>query len=323
MYALILNEQGAKVTEVPEPLPGPSEALVRVLLAGVCQTDIELARGYMGFSGIPGHEFVGVVESSPDPALAGKRVVGEINLYCGSCSFCRQGLTRHCPYRQVLGIQNRDGAFAEYLALPIHNLHMVPDNMDDETAVFVEPVAACFEILEQVDFAGKRIVVVGDGKLGILSARVLAGFAERVVLAGRHEEKLSLVTGENIETCFSSDLVEKTTDPEAKFDVAVEVTGRAEGFRTALDLVRPCGTIVQKSTVAGNIPVDLSRVVVDEITVVGSRCGPFPPALQALSAGRVKVKDLISGTYPLQEAASALSAAQQPDALKVLVRVSG
>ena len=323
MYALVLDDKGIRLGEIERPVPGPSEALVRVLLAGVCQTDIELSKGYMGFSGIPGHEFVGVVEESPDPSYVGKRAVGEINLFCGQCGFCRNGLTRHCPYRQVLGIQNKHGAFAEYLTLPLENLHLVPDDMDNETAVFVEPVAACFEILEQTDVAGKSVVVVGDGKLGILSARVLSGVADRVVLAGKHEDKLALVRKDNIATCFSAELVDSIGAAEDKFDAAVEVTGRAEGFNAALSLVRPCGTIVQKSTVAGTISADLSRVVVDEITIIGSRCGPFFPALKGPAESRGRVKDIIRETFSLKEADRAVESAKKSGALKVFIRPGG
>ncbi|HUT55472.1 MAG TPA: alcohol dehydrogenase catalytic domain-containing protein [bacterium] len=320
MRALYFDGARIGLKEVDAPRPGPGEALVRVRAAGICGTDLEIVKGYMGFVGVPGHEFAGVIVEAPDRSWIGRRVTGEINLACGHCRFCGQGLPRHCPNRAVLGIVNKDGAFAQYLTLPVANLHAVPDDLDDETAVFVEPVAACYEILEQAGLAGKRVAVLGDGKQGILAARVLAAEGvKEIALAGRHPEKLARAKADGITTFMISDLLAAAADPFSKFDAVVEATGRTDGFAAALACVRPRGVIIQKSTVAGPVPVDLSRVVVDEVTVIGSRCGPFPPAIRALAAGKVKVKDLISGRYPLARGEQAFAAASEPGAMKVVV----
>ncbi len=320
MQALYFDRREFSVRELERPVPGPGEALVKVSVAGICRTDIEMAKGYMDFKGVPGHEFVGVVEECEDKALQGRRVVGEINISCGECAFCRAGLSRHCPNRDVLGIQNKNGAFAEYLTLPVSNLHQAPETLDDETAVFTEPVAACFEILEQVEVAGRRTAVLGDGKLGILAARVLAiaGPAELVV-AGKHPEKLGLLNKDKIKTLLLPEFLSRAADPEKKYDMVVDAAGRADGFRAAKNAVRPRGKIVMKTTTAGRQEVDMARVVVDEVTVVGSRCGPFEPALKALSQGSVRVDDLVAGRYPLSNGVEAMSAASERGALKVLL----
>lgn len=337
MLALTYDGGEIRLREVPRPTAGPGEALIRVLVAGICRTDIEIARGYMNFRGVLGHEFVGVVEECEDRGWLGTRVVGEINLACGSCSYCQARLTRHCPDRTVLGILGKDGAFAEYLTLPIQNLHEVPEGMANETAVFVEPVAAGMEILAQVDpalLSRRRVAVLGDGKLGILAARVLGLLSPPPLaldLVGKHPEKLALLENrpgpparppEFQPRGLSLDSFKKYIQhPEWKYDVVVEATGRPEGFELALSAVQPRGTIVQKSTVAGKLEVDLSRVVVDELTVVGSRCGPFPAAISAL-AGGLTVNDLVSARYPLPEALEAMRKAQEPSTLKVLIDVS-
>jgi threonine dehydrogenase-like Zn-dependent dehydrogenase len=321
MRALRFDGERLAVREVPEPSPPPSEALVRVRLAGICNTDLELTRGYMGFRGTLGHEFVGEVvalgpASEAAPVTVGQRVVGEINAACGACPACRAGLRRHCPARTVLGILGRDGAFAEYLTLPVANLHPVPDAVPDEHAVFVEPLAAAFEILEQVAVRPTdRVVVLGDGKLGQLVARVLAGVAGAVTVVGHHPAKLALLAAAGIAT--------RREPPAERADVVVDCTGRAAGFATALRLVRPRGTLVLKSTVAarpGDPSLDLAPLVIDEVTVVGSRCGPFPPALAALASGRIAVAPLVSAAYPLAEGVAAFAHAAQPATLKVLLR---
>ena len=284
--------------------------MVRVRLAGICRTDLEICRGYLGFQGTPGHEWVGEVVSAPDLALVGARVVGEINFGCGVCAWCRTGLARHCPTRRVQGIVEADGAFADLLAVPARVLHRVPDGLPDQTAVFAEPLAAAFEILEQLgDVGGRRAVVLGDGKLGLLVAQVLAGASAQVALAGRHGEKLALAARLGIDT----------GSPRPGADLVVDATGSPTGLAAALDLVRPRGTVVLKTTIAAEHQIDLARAVVNEVTVVGSRCGPFEPALDALASGQVQVAPLVEAIYPLADAVAAFGRAGRPGALKVLV----
>jgi threonine dehydrogenase-like Zn-dependent dehydrogenase len=298
--------------DLPEPTPGPDEALVRVRLAGICRTDLEICRGYMGFRGTPGHEWVGEVVSAPArPALAGARVVGEINFGCGTCATCRGGVARHCAARRVQGIAGADGAFAELLTVPVHALHDVPEGMDDVTAVFTEPVAAGFEIVEQLgDISGRRAVVLGDGKLGLLVAQVLSASGARVTLAGHHASKLTLAAGLGIDTGGSP----------AGADLVVDATGSPRALAEALELVRPRGTVVLKTTVSSRHALDLAPAVINEVTIVGSRCGPFAPALDALATGRVRVAPLVEATYPLADGIAAFAHAARPGAVKVLVR---
>jgi threonine dehydrogenase-like Zn-dependent dehydrogenase len=323
MKTLFYDAAGLRLREMAPPVVGPGEALIRVELAGVCRTDLEIAAGYMGFTGVLGHEFVGVVRECAAREWVGRRVVGEINLNCGRCSDCARGLGRHCPHRTVLGIMGKDGAFAEFLNLPVANLHPVPETMSNQTAVFVEPVAAAFEILEQVELAGRRVAVLGDGKLGIIASRVIASAGVETTLVGKHADKLARGRSGPVRACLLTEFLEQTSDPERKYDVVVEATGRPEGFGAALAAVRPRGTIVQKTTVAAEAKVDLARVVIDEIAVIGSRCGPFPPALRALAAGAVMVEDLIDGCYPLSQGVEAIAAAGKPGALKVLISMEG
>ncbi|MDJ0865203.1 MAG: alcohol dehydrogenase catalytic domain-containing protein [Myxococcota bacterium] len=315
MRALWLEAGAARVGDRPEPSPGEDEALVRVALAGVCNTDLELARGYLDFRGTPGHEFVGVVEAGPE-AWLGRRVVGEINFACGRCASCRAGLARHCPQRRVMGIADADGAFAERVAVPVANLHAVPDALEDEAAVFTEPLAAAFEILEQVPLEpGARCLVLGDGKLGLLVAQVLSAAGARVRAVGRHSAKLAILARRGIETLEAG-----AWQPDAeRADLVVEATGSAEGFARALAATRPRGTLVLKSTVAEAPRIDLAPLVIHEIQVVGSRCGPFEPALAALAAGRIEVGALVSERLPLSRADRALERAAAPGVLKVLV----
>lgn len=314
MRALVFDGKDLKFTEdQPRPEPKSGEALVRVTRAGVCATDLEIMKGYMGFSGVPGHEFTGVVEECGDGDLVGRRVVGEINVSCGICATCMKGLGRHCPLRTVLGILGRDGVFADYVALPVINLHLVPDSVTDDEAVFAEPLAAAFEIIEQVrPRPQNRACVLGDGRLGLLCAQVLALSCE-VTAVGRHPEKLSVLEKRGIKTATSGDGLEDS------FDIVVEATGSAGGFSSALDLVTPRGTVVLKTTVAERAGLDLNRVVIDEITVVGSRCGPFEPALRALRDGTVDVKPLITDTFPLEKGVEAVARAAEPGMVKVLL----
>src|SRR5262245_14373476 len=288
MRAIVL--EGDRVVfraDRPEPAPASGETLVRVLRAGVCETDLQLVRGYMGFSGILGHEFVGMAESGP---YAGRRVVGEINCSCWTCDTCRAGRPTHCPNRTVIGILNHDGAFADFIAVPQRNLHLVPDSMATDVAVFTEPVAAAFQIPAQLTLnRTDRIVILGDGRLGNLCAQVLARLSDRVLVVGKHVEKLALLDSLGIETALLDD-----TPLERMADVVVDCTGSDTGLPTALALVRPRGTIVLKTTVAGAQTLAWAPIVIDEVSIVGSRCGPFDRALSALSEGRVTVAPLIS-----------------------------
>lgn len=313
-----LRFDGNKLTLADVPTPSADgEALVRVTLSGICNTDLEIVRGYAGFSGTIGHEFVGVVERSDDLKLIGKRVVGEINAGCGVCDKCVAGDPRHCPTRTVLGIVNRDGAHAEYLNLPARNLLVVPDSVSDEQAIFVEPLAAAFGITEQIDLSPEsRVAVIGDGKLGLLCAMSLALPSDNVTLIGKHSSKMSIAKDAGVETVELKD----ADKLERAFDVVVEASGSESGFATALDLVRPRGKIVLKSTFHGSPVWAASRVVVDEITIVGSRCGRFGPALELLQKGSVNVEALISETFPLIDGVKAMGRAAEKGVLKVLLR---
>jgi len=319
MLGLWLEAGSLRVAEdIPTPEPAPGEALIRVLCAGICNTDLELVRGYYPFTGIPGHEFVGRVVSAPGSAgWIGRRVVGEINAVCGSCDTCRAGRRAHCENRSVLGIKRRHGAFAELLTLPVANLHEVPDGVPDEVAVFSEPTAAALEVQEQVRIAaGERVVVVGDGKLGQLIAQTLALTGCELFVVGRHRAKLERLSGRGIRAGIAAELVPR------RADVAIECTGNSEGLALALRAVRPRGTVVLKSTYRGEATMALAPVVVDEISLVGSRCGPFAPALALLAQGRLEVASLVDARYPLADAVAAFEHAARPGAMKVLVMPS-
>jgi len=315
MRALLLDQELQIIEGYPTPEPPPGEALIRVRLAGVCNTDLELVKGYMQFRGVPGHEFVGVVEQAPGiEEWEGRRVVGEINAACGDCPACRAGRPTHCPNRTTLGIAGRDGAFAEYLTLPVRNLHPVPDALPDEIAVFTEPLAAACEILQQVHVhPTDRVIVLGDGKLGLLCAQTLALTGCDLTVVGRHPEKLSILARRDIPVALEGESI------EAGADLVVEATGHPVGYAAARRLVRPRGTIVLKSTYHGAFDADMTMAVVDEITLVGSRCGPFAPALRLLEQGLVEVTPLIQARYPLSEALTAFEHAARPGTLKVLV----
>jgi threonine dehydrogenase-like Zn-dependent dehydrogenase len=303
--------------DLPVPAVEEDEALVRVARAGICNTDLELVRGYYPFKGVPGHEFVGRVERcASQPELEGRRVAGEINAVCHRCAACREGLSTHCQRRTVLGIKGRHGAFAEFLTLPAENLHPLPEGISTDAATFVEPLAAALRIREQLDIGpGDRVVVLGDGKLGQLVARSLAPTGCELFLLGRHEEKLDLLRAEGIEA-GTEELI-----AVGEFDVAVECTGNPSGFALARRALRPQGTLVLKSTYAGDLTFDVSSVVVDEITLVGSRCGPFPPAIEMLEVGGIDPIPLVSARYPLADALTAIEHAGRKGTLKVLIDV--
>ena len=295
--------------------PDPSECLVRVDLAGICGTDLEILRGYMSYTGVLGHEFVGTVVDGP-PTLLGKKVVGEINVGCKKCTFCRDGLQRHCPNRTVLGILNRDGAFAQFLSLPEENLHVIPETISDQQAVFVEPLAASFEILEQVSIVPNwKIAIVGDGRLAQLITRVIKLKSKNLFCFGKHENKLKKL--ENLGISTKSQI---TTSDEHCFDLVIEATGRESGFLDSLKLVKPRGNVILKSTIASKNKLDLSPAVVHEVTFIGSRCGPFKPAIDALGAGLIQVDDLIDSEYFIDDYDDAFKRASESNSLKVLLK---
>jgi threonine dehydrogenase-like Zn-dependent dehydrogenase len=317
MRAIVLDADGMlSLRERPKP-PAGDECVIRVSAAGICGTDLELLRGYAGFTGVPGHEFVGVVEDAPaaDAGWIGRRVVGEITVGCGRCAGCRAAGRGHCDVRTVVGIRDRDGAFAEYLSLPSSNLHAVPASLDDVMAVFVEPTAAACRILEQVTIEpGTHVAVVGAGRLGLLVAQVLREHGAELTLVVRGSRSRSTAAALGFETVAADSAVASLA---RRFDVAVDTSGEPAGFATASALIRPRGTLVVKSTFHGETPVSLSPLVVDEITVVGSRCGPFARAIGLLADGRVNVKPLVAGLYPLEQFAEAFERARS--GLKVIL----
>jgi threonine dehydrogenase-like Zn-dependent dehydrogenase len=316
MLALVFDGKATLKKDYPAPQPSRGEALVAVRLAGVCSTDLEVLKGYMGFTGVMGHEFVGQVVEGP-AEWKGKRVVAEINCVCGRCDMCRCGLSNHCRSRTVIGIAKRDGVFAQQVALPAVNLYEVPTSVSDEQAVFAEPLAAAYQITRQVTFQpSDTVIVLGDGRLGQLVARVLRPMARKLVLVGKHASKLEVAEKQGIETARVEDFV-----PQASADVVVEATGSPSGLELAMRAVRPRGKIVLKSTFAAAVGLNLSPLVVDEITVIGSRCGPMDQALGALAGGKVDVSALVSRRYPLEQAAEALRAAADPRNIKVLIDV--
>lgn len=317
MKALRFINNKLELSDAPMP-SNKNEALMRVTLSGVCNTDVEIVRGYAGFQGTIGHEFVGIVEEAPNAKhLIGKRVVGEINAGCGACGLCESGDSRHCPNRTVLGIVGRDGAHAEYLQLPIVNLLEVPDEVSDAQAVFAEPLAAAYGITERVRITPEnKVAVIGDGKLGILCAQALALTGAHVTLVGKHDEKLRIAANRNIETIKLDDAAKRSR----AYDVVVEASGAESGFALALDLLFPRGTLVLKSTFQGEPRTAMWRVVVDEITIVGSRCGRFAPALELLKNKSVDVESMISEEFSLSDGVRAMTRAQEKGVLKVLLK---
>ncbi len=316
MRALVNRQGSVRVIERPVPEPPAGEALLRLSLAGICATDREIVQGYMGFEGVLGHEFVGVVTACADDSWLGKRVVGEINCPCGACPACGRGDGNHCPQRTTLGIFGRDGVFSDYFTLPVANLHPVPEGVTDRQAVFVEPLAAALEIADAVHVRpSDRVAVVGDGKLGLLTVQVLALTGCDPLLVGRHPERWSFLDGSGIRT------VPESERPESMgADLVVECSGSAAGFETARRLVRPRGRLILKSTWRGRCSVDMTGLVVDEVTLHGSRCGPFAPALRLLARQAVRVEPLIEAVYGLERGVTALDRAMARGALKVLLR---
>jgi threonine dehydrogenase-like Zn-dependent dehydrogenase len=318
MQALVVTDDGLRYrADWPEPVLRPGEALIRLSLAGICSTDIEIVKGYSPLRGVLGHEFVGVVTAVADPAerhWLNRRVVGEINLGCRQCAVCLSDGPHHCPQRTVLGIINRDGAFADYLTLPVVNLHPVPDHLPDETAVFTEPAAAALRILEQTNISPTdRLAVIGPGRVGLLIGQVLSQTGAATTLLGRSAAALELP----VRLGLTTGLVDEAADNS--FDLVVEATGNAAGLAHALRLVRPLGRLVMKSTYADREPVDLTKLVVGEIQVIGSRCGPFHTALEWLADGRIQTEPLIDGRYPLRDGLTAFAHAQRPGVRKILL----
>lgn len=314
----VVFDNGLKLdNNYPMPVPQKGEALIKVNTIGICNTDYEITLGYMGYKGILGHEFTGVVEKAENKDLIGKRVVGEINCGCGQCDWCAQGLERHCFNRSTLGIWQREGCFAEYVCLPEKNLLAIPDNVTDEEAVFVEPLAAALEILEQVHIPPyKRVIVLGDGKLGLIIALALNAAGLDITLVGKHEEKLNIAKAEGVKTELLNNLkIEKA------YDFVVEATGSITGFETSLALTKPRGTLILKSTIAASKEFNLAPIVIDEITVLGSRCGQFAPALRMLEQKRIDVKPLISDIYAIDDSIEAFERNKEKSSVKVLVKV--
>jgi 2-desacetyl-2-hydroxyethyl bacteriochlorophyllide A dehydrogenase len=313
--ALWLQDRSLSLRDIDIPdAAAAGEALIRVRLSGICGTDLELTRGYYPYDGVLGHEFVGEVVDAPDAEWIGARVVGEINAACGTCATCKAGRPTHCEGRTVLGIAARNGVHAEYVSLPLANLHRVPDTVPDEEAVFAEPIAAAFEILAQVHVAPTdRVLLVGAGRLGQLVAQVLALTGAELQVVARHDQQKAILHDRGIETIGAEDVVPRS------YDIVVEATGSPSGLDLARTALRPRGTLVLKSTYAGDVTIDLSPFVVDEITIVGSRCGPFAPALRSLESGDVDPTPLIAARYPLAEAVDAMKRAGERGVLKVLL----
>lgn len=316
MRAIVFNDSLEFLKDYPVPERKKGEALVKVTRAGICKTDLEITKGYMGFRGIPGHEFVGIVEECDKKNTIGKRVVGEINLGCGACPYCKNQMQNHCPNRSVLGIMNKDGAFAEYLTLPVSNLHFVPDSVSDDEAIFTEPLAAAFEIMKQVDIGPReRVCVLGDGKLGLLVAQALSTTDCRLVIVGHHRENLSIMEEIGIKTRLSFSF------EESGFDIVVDCTGSRSGIESAIKITRPGGKIVLKTTVVKKSSLDLNLIVINELSLIGSRCGPFIPAIDAIKSRSVDLYPLISDTFSIDDGIRAFQVASGKGVLKVILKI--
>ena len=316
MKAVFFDGTQVSLREVPEPKRVVGDALIKVRYAGICATDLEIIKGYFGFEGILGHEFVGTVVESDDAFLEGKRVVGEINCSCGECFMCHRGNTRHCQRRSVLGIYMRDGAFGSYLTLPEENLHVLPESVPDQEAALIEPLAAAFRVPEQLHLQPThKTIVLGDGSIGLMVAAVLRMYNASVVLIGHHIEKLAIAEQMGI----STELEQPGLTYQA--DIVVDCTGSASGMERALGFVAPEGKVLLKTTTSDKYEVDLSRIVVNEVTVQGSRCGPFPPAIDALAERKIQLAPLISRVFPMEKAMDAIAYAQEPTSIKVLLKI--
>lgn len=320
MKAVVFDEVLKLVDNYDIPEMKNGEALVKVQLAGICNTDFEITKGYMGYKGILGHEFIGIVEdvnSGEDKSWIGKRVAGEINNGCGECDWCRRGLERHCPNRETLGIWKKDGCMAEYVTIPVKNLVEIPDSVPSEQAVFIEPLAAAVEILEQLHIKPfEKTAVLGDGKLGLTTALALNAAGIDVVLIGKHQNKLDIAKKQNVKTMLLDDV-----DVQMYYDVVVEATGSITGFETSISLVKPRGTLVLKSTIAASKEFNFAPIVINEITVLGSRCGQFRPALRFLEQKKIDFSPLISGIYPVEKSLEAFERNKDKDSLKVIIKM--
>lgn len=317
LRAVVFDKELKFVPDRPAPKRSEDECLVRVLLAGICATDLHITNGYMDFHGVLGHEMVGVVEEG-DAHLIGRRVVGEINCVCGTCALCRRGLSTHCSNRTVMGILGRDGCFADYVVLPRRNLYLVPHVLNDEQAVFVEPLAAAYQVLAQCPIDERMsVAVIGPGRLGLLVAQVLATTGCKLVVVGRNPEKLERCEKKGIQGIHVDDL-----EARKDRDVVVDCTGSPVGLELAMSMVRPRGTIVLKSTHAGDAGPNLAPIVIDEVTLLGSRCGPFPTAIDALAREAVEVRSMISRTYPIEQALDAVAASRDSRNLKILLKIN-
>ena len=319
MKAVIFDETLKYVEDYEKPTPKQGEALIKVTYGGVCNTDKEITKGYMGYKGILGHEFTGVVEeiNDEDQTLLGKRVVGEINLGCKNCEWCAKDLERHCPNRSTLGILAKDGCFAEYVTLPLSNLIEIPENVPDEQAVFVEPLAAGLEILEQMHIQPcQKVMVLGDGKLGLLTALALNACGLDVLIVGKHQNKLDIAKNQGVKTQLLSEF-----EQAPKFDVVVEATGSITGFETSVNCVKPRGTLVLKSTIAASKELNLAPIVINEITILGSRCGRFEPAMRLIASGKIDFSQMISKIYPIEQAIKAFDANNAKDTIKILLKI--
>lgn len=316
MRALLFEKKIHFRTNYPIPQPKYNEALVRITLAGICNTDLEIMKGYMDFQGVPGHEFVGIVEKCGEKTWEGKRVAGEINIGCDVCPYCLGRMRNHCPNRSVLGILKKDGTFNEYITLPTRNLHLIPDSIPDEEAVFIEPLAAAFEIKQQVNLKpGDKACVLGDGKLGLLAGQVLSLSGCDLTVIGHHNQKLSIMNKMGIKVALR-------TAERDKFDLVVDCTASLSGLKNALSIVMPQGKIILKTTLSKQNSIDLNQMVIDEISLRGSRCGPFPPALRALQKKMINVRPLISKIFPIEDGIEAFKYASQKGTLKVILKIT-